>query len=208
MAIDPRLELARRMMAANGGSVGGNSANGTALQQRAAARFAALGGKKATQSPATSPGGWKGIVSAGLDNPIAKTLMSPLMVLDYGRSAAVSGVKELADALDGNVQTKGDFLDFMKQTKNHIGFGDIEQFKSGNKWMDRFIGFAGDVALDPLTYLTLGTGATANLGSRVGLAAEIAEKGAAKVAAKEITQQALDNIVSKAGKNGLSKLVC
>ena len=202
MAIDPRLELARRMAAAQGGSSGGVST----LQQEAAARFAALNKKKQTQSPVESPGGWKGIVSAALDNPIAKTLMSPLMVLDYGRAAAVSGVKELADAFDGNVQTKGDWFDFMKQTKNHIGFGDIEQFQTGNKWMDRITGFVGDVALDPLTYLTLGTGATATAGSRVGLAATIAEKGAAKVAAKEITQQALDNIVAKAGKNGLSKL--
>ena len=202
MAIDPRLELARRMAASQGGYSGG----GSTLQQEAAARFAALNKKKQTQSPVESPGGWKGIVSAALDNPIAKTLMAPLMVLDYGRAAAVSGVKEIADAFDGNVDTKGDWLDFMKQTKNHIGFGDIEQFQTGNKWMDRITGFVGDVALDPLTYLTLGTGATANLGSRVGLAAEIAEKGAAKVAAKEITQQALDNIVAKAGKNGLSKL--
>lgn len=203
MAIDPRLELARRMAAGQGGYSGGG---GSTLQQEAAARFAALKNKKATQPQAQDVGGWKGVVSAALDNPIAKTALAPLMVLDYGRSAAVSGVKEIADAFDGNVQTKGDFLEFMKQTKNHIGFGDIEQFKSGNKWMDRITGFVGDVALDPLTYLTLGTGATANLGSRVGLAAEIAEKGAAKVVSKEITQQALDNIVAKAGKNGLSKL--
>jgi hypothetical protein len=205
MAIDPRLELARRMAAGQGGYSGGGTGGGS-LQQEAAARFAALKNKKTQTKKEEGPGGWKGLVSAALDNPIAKTALAPLMVLDYGRSGLVSGVQELADIVDGNKDTKGSFGDLFNQTKNHIGFGDIKQFKTNNKWLDRLIGFTGDVALDPLTYLTLGVGTTANLGSRVGLAAQVAEKGAAKVAAQQITQQGLDNIVSKVGKNGLAKL--
>lgn len=206
MAIDPRLELARRMASGQGGLTGGGApVRGGSLQQEAAARFAALNATK-KKKKAEEPGGWKGLVSAAFDNPIAKTALAPLMLLDYGRSGLVSGVQEIADIVDGNADTKGSFGDLLKQTKNHIGFGDIKQLQTNNKWLDRLIGFTGDVALDPLTWTTLGLGNLASLGGKVGLAGKIAEQGAAKVAAKEITKEALDNIITRAGKNGLSKL--
>lgn len=201
MAIDPRLELARRMAGGQGGSYGG----GGSLQQEAAARFAALKNKKSQQQIA-EPDGWKGIVSAAFDNPVAKTVLAPLSLLDYGRAGIVSGIKEIADTLDTNPETKGSFGELLSQTKNHIGFGDIEQLHTNNKWLDRIIGFTGDVALDPLTWTTLGAGHLSSMTGRVGLAADIAEKGAAKVSANEITKLALEDIVNRAGKNGLSKL--
>ena len=206
MATDPRLELARRMAMGQGGGapVGGGAPMGS-LQQEAAARFASLAATK-KKKKAEEPGGWKGLVAAAFDNPVAKVALAPLTALDYGRSALVSTVQEIADSVDGNADTKGSFGDLFSQTKNHIGFGDIKQFKTNNKWLDRLIGFTGDVALDPLTWTTLGLGNLASAGGKIGLAANIAEKGAVKVAAKEITEQALENMLSRVGKNGLSKL--
>lgn len=57
--VDPRLELARMMLAGGGqqGDMGGS------LQQRAARQYAALSAKKKTNvASVASPGGWKGIV--------------------------------------------------------------------------------------------------------------------------------------------------
>ena len=202
MAIDPRLELARRMAGTSGG--------GSDIKSRAAAQYAALKNRKKQLggdqggTEQGGPGGWQGIVAAALDNPIAKTALAPLSMLDLGRSSVVSGLKEFTDAIDFNPNTKASLSEFGQQAKEHIGFGDV--INTGNKWVDRALGFAGDVAFDPLTYLTLGTGHLAGLAGRTSLAADLALKGSAKVAAKEISQTALEELVQRAGKRGLGKL--
>lgn len=202
MAIDPRLELARRMAGTSGG--------GSDIKSRAAAQYAALKNRKKELggdqggTDQGGPGGWQGVVSAALDNPIAKTALKPLSMLDLGRSSVVSGLKEITDAVDFNPNTKASLSEFGQQAREHIGVGDVIQ--TGNKWIDRAIGFAGDVAFDPLTYLTLGTGHLAGLAGRTSLAADLALKGSAKVAANEITQTALEELVQRAGKRGLGKL--
>lgn len=207
MATDPRLELARRMVA-SGQGVARNSPS--SLQQRAAAQYAALSAKKKTggSSAVTGPGGWKGIVAAALDNPIAKTALSPLRAIDFGRAGVISGLKEIADSIDMNDATKGSFGQFISQTQNNIGFGDViaEGGGLGNKWLDRIAGFAGDVAFDPTTYLTLGAGHLAGMAGRVNLAADIASQGAKNVSAGRITQEALDELVQRAGSKGIGKL--
>jgi hypothetical protein len=207
---DPRLELARLMLA---GGAKNNTVSGGSLQERAAQQYAALTAKKKNTSPSTSssvasPGGWKGVVSAAFDNPIAKTALAPLQMLDLGRSGIISGLKEISDAIDFNDDTKASFGDFTRQTRNHIGFGDIiaENGGLGNKWLDRIVGFAGDVAFDPMTYLTLGTGNLAGLTGRMNLAADIATQGAKNVAAGRITQEALNELVQRAGKKGLGRV--
>ena len=197
MAIDPRLELARRMAGTSGG--------GSDIKSRAASQYAALKNrKKATETPGGGPGGWQGILAAGLDNPVAKAALAPLSVLDKGRSSIISGIKELSDAVDFNPNTKASLGQFSQQAQEGIGFGDV--FQTGNKWVDRAVGFIGDVAFDPLTYLTLGTGHLAGLAGRTTLAAELAAKGAAKTAAGEISKEALEELVQRAGKRGLGKL--
>lgn len=197
MAIDPRLELARRMAGTSGG--------GSDIKSRAASQYAALKNrKKAEETPGGGPGGWEGILAAGLDNPVAKAALAPLSVLDKGRSSIISGLKELSDAVDFNPNTKASLGQFGQQAREGIGFGDV--FQTGNKWVDRAAGFVGDVAFDPLTYLTLGTGHLAALTGRTTLAAELAAKGAAKTAAGEITKTALEELVQRAGKRGLGKL--
>ena len=88
-------------------------------------------------------------------NPIVGNALKPLIVLDTGRRAAVSGVRELADAMDSNPETRARFGDFIQQAKDPAyGFGTAFPISG---WKGRIIGLAGDVALDPITYLSLGT---------------------------------------------------
>jgi hypothetical protein len=223
MAIDPRLELARRMAS---GAVRGVSpppspgassiaAGGGDLKSRSAANYAAWVQRKKQQTQQTQaaegPGGFKGIVSTLLDNPIAKTALAPLAAIDYGRAGIISGLKEIKDSIDLDPNTEFSAGDFNRQLQDKIGFGDV----LGNLFPDtnlagrignRTIGFLGDVAFDPVTYLTAGTGNLASLTGRVGLASDIALKGSAKVAAGEISKEALESIVQRAGKRGIGKL--
>lgn len=101
------------------------------------------------------PGGWKGFIAAAFENPILKYgLLKPLEVLDTGRRAIISGVREVADVLDSDPNTKASFGDWAKQTRDtSFGFG--KAFPMGG-WLGRAVGFIGDVGLDPLTYASFG----------------------------------------------------
>lgn len=82
------------------------------------------------------------------------TILKPLQTLDTGRRAVISTVREVADILDTDPDTVASFDDWMRQTKNvNYGFGTAFPMKG---WAGRIIGFIGDVALDPITYATLG----------------------------------------------------
>jgi hypothetical protein len=136
------------------------------------------------------PGGTLGILAGVLDNPIAKTVLAPLAVLDYGRRGIISGVREIADVLDTDKNTKISIGDWFKQTKDPLyGFGTA--FPMPGK-LGRVVGLVGDLALDPINWLTLGTripaGLTikglregAQIGARIG-AKEFAEAGAHELA--------------------------
>ena len=97
-------------------------------------------------------------------------------VLDFGRTGIVSTLKEGIDLVQGE---GFDFGDWKSQVDEHYGFGDLindERTAVGigmmalgglnpfliplgagvmadNIWADRVIGFIGDVAVDPLTYM-------------------------------------------------------
>ena len=107
---------------------------------------------------APNQSGWKGLVADVLGNSVVKTVLKPLQVLDYGRRTVLSTVKELVvDPLSGQ-DTSWD--DFTHQVDDEtFGAGKIlaSVGGTGNKWVDRIIGGIGDVAADPLTYLSLGT---------------------------------------------------
>ena len=221
MAIDPRLELARRMASGAVRGVSPPAPGGGARSvggSRAAANYAAWAQRKKQQpgqpqqgQEAEGPGGWEGIVSTVFDNPVGKTLMAPLAALDTGRAGIISGLKEIKDSIDLDPNTEFSAGDFNRQLQDKIGFGDVvgNVFSDSNlagRIGNRAIGFVGDVAFDPLTYLTLGTGNLASLTGRVGLASDIAAKGTAKVAAGQISKEALESIVQRAGKSGVGKL--
>jgi len=105
-------------------------------------------------------------------------ILSALGILDWGRSAIASTLKEGIDFFQGEGFDTSDWWD---QTKSHYGFGDLIReertavgiglaaltpFTGGitagllaggvladNIHLDRAIGFIGDVAIDPLTYM-------------------------------------------------------
>ena len=72
----------------------------------------------------SEPSGALGALAGLLDNPVAKAVLTPLMVLDTGRRAVISGVREVADILDTDKNTKASFGDWFNQTKDvTYGFG-------------------------------------------------------------------------------------
>ena len=118
---------------------------------------------------------------------------------------------ELQSATDKVVKQKAtsygaSWSDFGKQIKDpSTGFGDIPYLQTGNKWIDRGIGFFGDVALDPVTYLTAGGSALvkpALMGSKAG--AKAAGRTVARVALEEAIASG-DNVAIAAAKKAVAK---
>ena len=90
----------------------------------------------------------------GVGATALKNLLMPLQILDTPRRAVISGIREIVDVLDTDPNTKGSFGDFADQTKDFsYGFGKAFPMKG---WAGRIVGLVGDVALDPLTWATLG----------------------------------------------------
>ena len=134
-------------------------------------------------------------------NPFLKAAgmaLKPLMVLDTPRRAIISGVREIADVLDSDSNTNASLGDWWKQTKDaSYGFGTA--FPMGG-WGGKIIGFIGDVALDPLTYATLGS----------TVAAKAVVKGAVNEAGQALTTRAalggLKNVSGRQGREALADL--
>lgn len=109
---------------------------------------------------------------------ILKNVLVPLQILDTPRRAVISGVRELADILDSNPDTKASFGDFLHQTRDvNYGFGKAFPIKG---WAGRIIGLIGDVALDPMTYATLG--------------GTVAAKSAVTLSAKELGELSAEQL--------------
>lgn len=116
------------------------------------------------------PSGALGAIAGLIDNPIAKAVLSPLIVLDTGRRGIISGIREVADILDTDEKTTASFGDWFNQTKDTTyGFGTAFPMK-GN-W-GRAVGLIGDLALDPINWLTLGASIPQSLALKSGLTAE------------------------------------
>lgn len=99
--------------------------------------------------------GLGGIGGAILNNPITKTALGALSVIDTPRRAVISGLREATDYFDTDPNTKASFGDFLNQTADtEYGFGTAFPMKGA---LGRVVGFLGDVAFDPLTYATLGS---------------------------------------------------
>lgn len=102
-------------------------------------------------SAATGP---KGLLASALNSAPAKALFGGLTVIDTPRRAVISTVKEVKDALDSDPNTKFSGSDWRSQVADPtFGFGRVAP---GKGWGGRLVGFIGDVALDPVTYLTFG----------------------------------------------------
>ena len=178
---DPRYEMARLMRAQNtapstaptnvgpapskaGVTLGRTASNMVAANPSLRERVEAIASGKAPRSQA-------GVMGAVFDNPLSKAVLKPLEILGIPGKAIVSGLREYADAADSDPNTKASFSDFFTQTKDPtFGFGKAFNPNTGYIWLDRAIGFAGDVALDPLTYATFGAGKFAGYSGRLDMA--------------------------------------
>lgn len=117
--------------------------------------------------------------SEGGTNPALMGLKALLKGVDTiampGR-AVVSGIREIVDVFDKSKEADASFGDFFKQIKDPtFGVGKAFKVNTGHIWLDRLIGFAGDVALDPLTYMTFGAGHFAGYSGRLALAGKVLE---------------------------------
>lgn len=134
---------------------------------------------------AADKGGWGGLVSDIIGSPVGTVLTKGIDVLSMGGRAVASGIQELADVLDTDPKTSASWGDFTKQVKDPtFGMGTVFGDLTGNKWVDRALGFVGDVAVDPLTYVTFGATKFAGQSGRFALANMAAKAGldGAKVA--------------------------
>jgi hypothetical protein len=104
-------------------------------------------------------GGWKGLVTDILESPVGKVVSKAGEIISLPGRAVTSTVMELKDALDSDPNTVASWNDFTKQVADPtFGFGRVIGNATGSAWANRILGFAGDVLLDPLTYVTLGAG--------------------------------------------------
>ena len=99
--------------------------------------------------------GLGGLGGAILNNPITKGALGAIGILDTGKRAIISGLREGMDFLDSDPNTKASIGDWLNQTAD-ISYGFGTAFPMKGK-LGRVVGFLGDVAFDPLTYATLGS---------------------------------------------------
>lgn len=142
-----------------------------------------------------------GGAGSGILGTLGDIGMGALTALDVPRRLVVSGVKEGADAL-GITDGEASFGDFVGQVKDGIGFGDIIGDATDNKWVNRALGFAGDVLLDPLTYVTGGASTVGKL-ERFGAASRAASLSDDTLRALGTTRDALVSRLSTKGVGGL-----
>lgn len=158
--------------------------------------------------------------SGGLMAPVgwaAKGFGGLLDIVDTPRAAVVSGIQEASDAI-GITEGNASWGDWLQQTRDNMGFGEwVENVDSDiPHWRKVMYGFAGDLAADPLLYLSAGTvpalknsskGATAlesafNKASRRGLAETVVEVGEDAITRGAVTREAVDSLSTEAGKRG------
>lgn len=157
-----------------------------------------------------------------LGGQAAQVPLKFLETVDVGRRAVLSTAQELGDLAEG--KGNASWSDFTSQIKDpSFGFGDVVGDITGNEWLDRTIGFLGDVVADPLTYVApgaheftglLGRSALADLGVKAGLTeariSEIARLGESALTRGERAGLGLDRAGYRfAGKRipGTEKLV-
>ncbi len=104
-----------------------------------------------TQSPPSALGNIGRFV---VGNPLVKGVLSGLDTIDKPKRFIISGIKEFKDAIDNNPTTKASLSDFGKQINDPLfGFGRVY---ARDGWGGRIVGLIGDLALDPINWLTLG----------------------------------------------------
>lgn len=120
----------------------------------------------------------KGLLGNVLGNPVAQAGLKGLQAITIPARIVTSTVREAVDAIDGNKNTKASFGDFTSQIKDpNFRVGTGFNIDTGNKFVDGALGFIGDVALDPITYMTFGAGHMGGYVGRLDLATRIMRTG-------------------------------
>lgn len=193
------------------------SVESSSLAQTLRDRYPSAGGQIDAALAGEKKGG---LLNNLIDNPISKAALGalePLKYIGYAGKTIVSSVDQLYSAIDGNPETKtvglGELFGRADDPKYGFGTSSIgKALKTGNKWVDRAVGFIGDVGLDPLTYVTFGAGRFAGEAGRFAAANKIIQLGddaerfsrAAKVAREGISAaSAADRALIGANKTGL-----
>ena len=165
---------------------------------------------RAAAGKSEASGALGNIGKALLDNPISKVVLGGLTILDTGKRAAVSTVREATDYFDTDPNTNASVKDWFSQTKDvTYGFGKAFPMEG---WAGRLVGLAGDIALDPITYIPGGaffqTGRKVTTGAKLATAEGkvLAEFiGGTKSFASREGRTALAGLVSRMG--GSAELV-
>lgn len=152
-----------------------------------------------------------------------------IALVDLPRAAVTSAVKEGLDLFseDESEDSDASLGDLWNQTFDHYGAGDLLNDKGLSfgevgprvpgsdatlgEWGDRATGLAGDVALDPLTYLTLGVAPSVTKGARGAsiLLSELAETAAregVEGAVRRVGVDIADNVVREAAEAQVRRL--
>lgn len=143
-----------------------------------------------TRKPPESGGG--GLLGNILGNSLVKGVLKPLELLQVPGKAVLSTIKESSDLLAGQGFSGKDWVEQFKDPS--FGYGKIVGDLTGNEWLDRAIGFAGDVITDPLTYLTLGSSKLAGAAGRAELAVQGVKQG--------LEHGVTEELLTKAGRVG------
>ena len=128
--------------------------------------------------------GWKRAVGDFTEGPVMKALMGITKPL----SMTVGAVKETLDWAGGGEWNKADWHKAVGET---YFFGDLLRdfdILQGDAWWEKWgartLGFAGDVALDPLTYLGL-------VGKGIGIASQVLRGGGRAIAGQAIRKSVI-----------------
>ena len=216
MAVDPKIdELLARL--ANVKSLPAPSqpfrtaeaASGAAARDAAGRAFAStprLGDAiKGIQQGGSAQTGASGTLAKIVGSPVGKVVLGGANIIDMPRRAIITGLKEANDFLDDDLNTKASFKDLKTQFNDPtFGFGRVMPMKG---WKGRLVGFIGDVALDPLTYVTVGGTVAAKAVARGAGAAGL--RATAKVGAQDVALRAAlgtKNVTGREGRFALANL--
>ena len=142
----------------------------------------------------------KGLLGSVLGNPIAKAGIKAAQTLTIPARVVTSTVREAVDFLDGDDSTKASFGDFTSQIADpHFRVGTGFNIDTGNKFVDGALGFIGDVALDPITYMTFGAGHMGGYVGRLDLATRIMRSGDS-VLAGEVARRGRSALIGQGAK--------
>lgn len=197
---DPRYELARLMRSQRTAPSGAGSVQLGPTPSKASVQLGRAASTLSIQNPelrsriesiaAGKKPESQGVVGAVLGNPLTKAVIKPLELLALPGKATVAGIREVVDALDNDKNTQASFGDIARNVKDpRFGFGKAFNVDTGSKWLDRAIGFVGDVALDPITYATFGAGKLAGYSGRVKLANKVLKDTGDNVLAAAVARQ-------------------